>query len=106
LSFVTPDALLDSYAACRKVLDVLDGNAVYVNQSPKCEPQLGKRGLYRHTGGKNLPEREWSLLWLLNLSDGQHSLLDVAIRAGLPFASIRAAADELVAARLLAEADG
>ena len=36
-----------------------------------------------------------ALLWVLNLSDGRHSLLDVAERAGLPFAAVRAAADAL-----------
>jgi aminopeptidase-like protein len=105
LSFVTPETLLDSYTACRKLLDVLDGDGIYVSQAPKCEPQLGKRGLYRQTGGKDLPDRELSLLWVLNQSDGEHSLLDVAIRSGLPFASIRSAADELIAARLLREGE-
>jgi aminopeptidase-like protein len=104
LGFVAPEALLDSYVACRKLLDVLDRDGVYVNQSPKCEPQLGRRGLYRQTGGRDLPDRELSLLWVLNQSDGKHSLLDVAIRSGLPFASIRSAADELMTAKLLAEA--
>jgi aminopeptidase-like protein len=42
-----------------------------------------------------------ALLWVLNLADGHHSLLDVAERAGIPFASIRAAADALIAAGLL-----
>jgi aminopeptidase-like protein len=42
-----------------------------------------------------------ALLWVLNLADGQHSLLRMAERAELPFATIRAAADRLVAAELL-----
>ena len=41
------------------------------------------------------------MLWVLNLSDGDHSLLDIADRAGLPFEAIRAAKDDLVAAGLL-----
>jgi aminopeptidase-like protein len=39
------------------------------------------------------------LLWVLNLADGKHSLLDMAIRADVPFARIEAAA------RLALEAD-
>jgi aminopeptidase-like protein len=101
LGFVTPAALADSYRAVEAILDVLDGNGTYVNQFPKCEPQLGKRGLYRATGGGDVPEREWSILWTLNLSDGKHSLLDIAVRSGLPFSSIKAAADELLGAKLL-----
>ncbi len=36
-----------------------------------------------------------ALLWVLNLSDGRHSLLDIADRAGMPFALVRHAADAL-----------
>jgi aminopeptidase-like protein len=35
------------------------------------------------------------MLWVLNLSDGEHSLLDVAERAKLPFGTVIAAADAL-----------
>jgi aminopeptidase-like protein len=42
-----------------------------------------------------------ALLWVLNLADGRHSLLDIAERAGLPFATKGAAADALIAAELL-----
>ena len=34
-----------------------------------------------------------ALLWVLNLSDGRHSLLDIAERAEMPFTAVRAAAD-------------
>jgi aminopeptidase-like protein len=40
---------------------------------------------------------------VLTLSDGRHGLLDIAERAKLPFATIRAAADHLQSAELLAE---
>ena len=40
---------------------------------------------------------------MLNLADGEHSLLDVAERAELPFATVAAAADALVEADLLEE---
>jgi aminopeptidase-like protein len=41
-------------------------------------------------------------LWVLNLSDGHHSLLDVAERSGLPFDAVRRAAAALADAGLLA----
>jgi aminopeptidase-like protein len=41
------------------------------------------------------------LLWVLNLSDGQHSLLDIAERAGLAFEAVRDAATTLSEAGLL-----
>ena len=46
------------------------------------------------------------MLWVLNLADGEHSLLDVAERAELPFATVAAAADALVEADLLEESAG
>jgi aminopeptidase-like protein len=60
---------------------------------PKCEPQLGKRGLYRDMGGySNARDIEMAMLWVLNLSDGSNSLLDIAERARMPFDSIHDAA--------------
>jgi hypothetical protein len=46
-----------------------------------------------------------SLLWVLNMSDGRHSLLDIAERASMPFAGIRRAADALLEASLLRVVD-
>lgn len=100
LDFVRPQSLEDSYATCLAVFDVLEGNETYVNQNPKGEPQLGRRGLYGAVGGQT-PVDEMALLWVLNLSDGRHSLLDIADRAASPFPSIRSAADLLVAHGLL-----
>ncbi len=63
---------------------------------PFCEPQLGRRGLYAPVGGdREAPAKNMALLWVLNLSDGEHSLLDIAERAKLPFARIRSAAEAL-----------
>jgi len=91
LNFVRPDALADSLAKCLAVVEVLEGNRVYLNRKPKGEARLGKRGL----------RSDLALLWVLNLSDGDHSLLDIAERAGLPFATIKEAAGALSATDLL-----
>ena len=42
------------------------------------------------------------MLWVLNLSDGAHSLLDIAERSNLPFQVIRRVAQVLQAHGLLA----
>lgn len=102
LSLLKAHALEGSLAAVRTVLAVLEGDGRFRNLSPKGEPQLGKRGLYGATGGAaQLPGFELALLWVLNYSDGANSLLDIAERAGMPFAQIRAAADALLAKGLL-----
>ena len=86
------------------VFDVLESDRAYRNTNPKCEPQLGRRGLYDSLGGDaSRRERELALLWVLNLSDGSHSMLDVAERSGMPFNRIRRATEALLGAELLEE---
>jgi aminopeptidase-like protein len=102
LTFLSPASLGKSLATCLDIVEVLEHNARYVNQNPKCEPQLGRRGLYRSTGGgSDSASRELALLWVLNLSDGRYSLLDIAERSGLPFAAVKAAAEALACHGLL-----
>ena len=102
LDFVQPHYLGDSFSIYLSVLSVLESNNKYLNQNPKCEPQLGKRGLYTATGGQsNTIVDQMALLWVLNLSDGQHTLLDIAERSGLEFDLIKSAADALIGTDLL-----
>ena len=104
LDFVKPQSLAESLSYCQAAVDILEQNKTYLNQNPHCEPQLGKRGLYRaiggHAGEKSM---EMALLWVLNLSDGRHSLLDIAERADLAFARIQEAAETLIEVGLLKE---
>jgi aminopeptidase-like protein len=102
LSLVKPFALGDSLLQLLQVIQVLEGNQRYVNLNPKCEPQLGGRGLYQQIGGAvDAQEKNMAMLWVLNLSDGQHDLLGTAIRARLPFGQISEAAQALFEANLL-----
>lgn len=96
LDFIKPMALAESLRCCQGALDMLESNTTYLNQNPHCEPQLGKRGLYRAVGGQaGEKSMEMALLWVLNLSDGRHTLLDIAERAGLVFEAVATAADAL-----------
>jgi aminopeptidase-like protein len=86
------------------VIEVLEGNRRYVNTNPKCEPQLGRRGLYASLGGHgDAREQEEALLWVLNLADGSNTLLDIAERSKLPFALVRDVASTLQRHELLSE---
>jgi aminopeptidase-like protein len=99
LDFVRPQYLADTLLQSVGVISVLENNKTYVNQNPKGEPQLGRRGLYRgypHGGVDDL-----ALLWVLNMSDGSHALLDIAERAGIAFADVRKAAEALMESNLL-----
>ena len=102
LDLISCERLEESLDAALAICSVLEDDAAYVNLSPKGEPQLGRRGLYRGTGGADPGTDQLALLWVLNQSDGQHSLLEIAERSGLPFDAIRDAATQLEAADLLA----
>lgn len=96
LDFIRPESLADSFVKCVQVLHVLENNRKYLNLNPKCEPCLGKRGLYGSIGGyQDLDRTRLALFWVLNLSDGNHSLLEIAERAGLEFRLIHDTAETL-----------
>ena len=101
LTLITPEALAGSLSVCEQVVEILEHNCTLTSTNPYCEPALGKRGLYRATGGSHVGDRNMARLWVLNFSDGQHDLLDIAERSALPFSVIHAAAAELEAHGLL-----
>ncbi|MEZ5312569.1 MAG: DUF4910 domain-containing protein [Thermoanaerobaculia bacterium] len=102
LDFVRPEALAGSLGALTTIVERLEARETYVNRQPYGEPQLGSRGLYRTTGGDNAGrEDELALLWVLNLSDGDHSLAEIAERSGMAMERIRAATKRLVEAELV-----
>lgn len=104
LEFVKPSYLTDSWMTYLEVIDVLENNRNYLNTNSKCEPQLGRRGLYGAVGGEQDKKiDEMAMLWVLNLSDGNHTLLDIANRAGVKFQEINRAAIVLIKAGLLQE---
>ncbi|WP_245655994.1 DUF4910 domain-containing protein [Microtetraspora fusca] len=102
--FVSAEAMEDTLDALERAVEVLERNRRYRNLSPYGEPQLGRRGLYGSLGGRSDAEsRQMAMLWVLNLSDGDHDLLDIAERSGLPFAAVADAADALRGAGLVKE---
>jgi aminopeptidase-like protein len=102
LDFIAPAHLESSYRTIAEAIAVLEDNRTFRNTSPKGEPQLGRRGLYGAIGGdKTAAAGNMAMLWVLNLSDGRHSLLDIAERADLPFATVRDAASLLLRHGLL-----
>ena len=102
LASIAPEALADSLAVSLGILRIVEDNRTVVSLNPKGEPQLGRRGLYRSLGGRaNQAALESALLWVMSYADGDHSLLDVAERAGLPFDDVSEAALALEKADLV-----
>lgn len=104
LDLVRPEALKQSLDIFIQIMKVLEVNRRFVNLKPKGEPRLGKYGLYDPTGGHNNHQQfQLAMLWVLNLSDGTHSLMDIARRSALSLDLIASAADKLEAAGLLGD---
>ncbi|UCH13013.1 MAG: DUF4910 domain-containing protein [Bacteroidales bacterium] len=102
MDFVKPGRLAESLAVYLEILNILEHNATYINLNPKCEPQLGRRGLYEKIGGTNETQTmQLAALWILNMSDGKNSLLDIAIKSGIEFRIIKKSADALIECNLL-----
>jgi len=102
LEFIKPTNLSESLELLRLITWMLEKNRKYINLNSKCEPQLGKRGLYKKIGGNSdSKQTQMAILWVLNLSDGNHSLLDIVIRSGIDFDVISKAVQPLLDARLL-----
>ena len=86
------------------MIAILEGNRSYLNLFPYGEPQLGKRGVYREMGDAD-QAKQLAMLWVLSLSDGRHSLLDISERSGFDFELVRSAADILTRCTILRDAN-
>lgn len=125
LKFISKTALSDSLFMILKIIFTIETKKfieqkskikkiinnksdVYLNLSPKCEPQLGKRKLYRNISKSRLVDKynpqdviEISILWILNYSDGNHSLKDISKISGLPIKLLKNSSQLLLKKSLL-----
>jgi aminopeptidase-like protein len=107
IELISAAAVAQAWRACLRIIEVLESDMCYANLAPHGEPQLGRRGLYRKSGGHyaGVAERHVALLWLLNQSDGSKSLLDIAERSKIEFGLLAQCALDLQEAGLLAPAE-
>jgi aminopeptidase-like protein len=81
---------------------MLESNRRYLNVNPKCEPQLGRRGLYNQVGGDHSGKNiQMAMLWVLNYSDGFHTVLDIWEKSGLEYDVVDIAIKKLIESKLL-----
>lgn len=89
LSLMSTKNLTDSWQVFVDTCFIIENNDYYVNLNPKCEPQLGRRGLYSLVGRRKIQaDVELGLFWVLNYSDGNCSLLEIANKAIISFRDI------------------
>ncbi|WP_157017454.1 DUF4910 domain-containing protein [Mesorhizobium xinjiangense] len=103
LDFIRPEHLASSRRMVTDLIDIVEEDWTPLNLHPKGEPQLGRRGLYAALGGDtSTGASAMAMLWVLNLADGDNSLLSMADRSGLPFEELAQTAQLLKAHGLLA----
>jgi aminopeptidase-like protein len=102
LSFIRAESLQESLTLCIEAINEVQRDVKYVNTNPKCEPQLGRRGLYAPIGGaSHSKDIQLAQLWMLSYSDGDHSLQDIRDLSGIDLATLSQAAERLESTGLL-----
>ncbi len=102
LALIRPEYLATSLAVYQGVVNAFEKNIFYQNLSPQGEPQLGRRGLYEAIGGNSdAKQLQMAMLWVLNYSDGAHSLAHIAHLSQLDYPLIEKASQLLESKSLL-----
>ena len=100
--FVTPESLYESALVYSRVVDALESDREYLNLKPYGEPRLGKYGLYASLGASRVQSRRGrALRYVLNWSDGEHGLIEIAEKLGVPVWDLQPAVQDLIRAKLL-----
>lgn len=96
-SFISFDAMQESVEKYLEVIEVIEKNRIYINQSPFCEPQLGKRGLFPTEAlQKEVHEFVNAALWILNLADGTNDLISISNKSKINFDVLSNVAEKLL----------
>jgi aminopeptidase-like protein len=103
LSLITPQGLADSLEMLKRNLTALERNRRY-RLTCYGEPQLGRRGMYPLLGSKECAPAGRTVRNILAYCDGEHDLIQLAERVGLPADSLYRWIEELASAGLLEEA--
>ena len=81
-----------------------DKESYFLATNPKCEPQLGKYNVYKNFGGQyeeSKKELKNAIFWILNYSDGIHSLEDIARKSKLDLDLIKKTSSLLESKKLI-----
>ncbi len=101
-SLVSMAAIRESIDAVWDILLCLEDNARYQAAVTRGEPMFSKYGLFpSHSWPDQDYDWQRALMWIVNLSDGEHDLMEISRRSRLPLARLRAAAELLVDKGLL-----
>lgn len=100
LEFVSVLGFAGSYAIYKDIIDVLDKNVTPI-AIHKCEPQLGKRGLYPQISTKNPDDYNRIITDLLTYADGSNDMIEISRITGHTIDSLSEACQQLVDHKLI-----
>jgi aminopeptidase-like protein len=81
---VTPTGLQGGLAVMKACITLLEANAKFRTVLPG-EPQMGRRGLYPTTSTKDRADDVRHMMNVIAYCDGEHDVLDLCERTGLPW---------------------
>lgn len=102
LSLISADGLGGAYDVLRKCLTALENNSKY-RATTLCEPQLSKRQLYPTLSSTKHGANVRDILNVLAYCDGDHDLIDIAERMGVPIERLYPLVDTLRGNELIKE---
>ncbi|GIV30156.1 MAG: putative polysaccharide biosynthesis protein with aminopeptidase-like domain [Bacteroidia bacterium] len=97
-NFISFKALKESIEMYFQIMMTLESNEKFINLQPYGEPQLGKRGLYI---GDLSREDIMQIMYILQYSDGNNDLIDIAERSNTNINHLKKLADILQQHNLL-----
>jgi aminopeptidase-like protein len=83
MSLISPEGLQGAYDVMVKVINALEYNYHY-RMTCKCEPQLGKRGLYPTVSRKGVYDEVKTLTNMLAYFDGKNDLIEISNITAVP----------------------
>ena len=103
LSLISPQGLAGAFGALQRCLSLIEANATY-RAVCKGEPQLGKRGLYPTLSKRGSGLEVQTMMNILAYADGQHDLIALAEKIGVPAETCIPVIERLLQERLLERA--
>lgn len=104
MNFISPEGFQGSFEVMTKVITALEYNAYY-RMTVRCEPQLGKRGLYPTISRKGSYDVVKTMTNFIAYADGRNDLIDISSRIGVPCEQLVDVIEKLKENGLLAEAE-
>jgi aminopeptidase-like protein len=100
LSLVTSAGLEGGFTAIMRAIEIIESNSTFKTKM-KCEPQLGKRGLYPTLSTKKYNAPVKQMMDLISYCDGNTTLMEIAELINEPFWELVPLVEKLVANNVL-----